>query len=144
MLNDDISVLFYNSDTYKKYKSVEDFIDDCRKNKWGDLDIPVVVFSSYDREFCAYDFFNFLYEVTWTRIKQEFVSSIGFRFSSKEIEITIKELLKRITRASSDSMKMTKEVLLDILMEEVVKYDANSETLGEWERVSEYLECFCF
>lgn len=144
MINDDISVLFYNSDTYKKYKSVEDFIDDCRKNKWGDLDISVVVFSSYDREFCAYDFFNFLYEVTWTRIKQEFVSSIGFRFSSKEIEITIKELLKRMTRASSDSMKMTKEVLLDILMEEVVKYDANSESLGEYERVSEYLDCFCF
>ena len=35
MINNDISVLFYNSDTYKKYKSAEDFIDDCRKNKWG-------------------------------------------------------------------------------------------------------------
>ena len=144
MINDDISVLFYNSDTSKKYKSVEDFIDDCRKNKWGDLDISVVVFSSYNRDRGAYDFFNFLYEITWTRIKQEFVSSIGFRFSSEEIEITIKELLKRMTRASSDGIKRSREVLLDVLMEEVVKYDANSESLGEWERVSEYLECFCF
>ena len=49
MINDDISVLFYNSDTYKKYKSVE-----------------------------------------------------------------------------------------------VVKYDANSESLGEWEQVSECLDCFAF
>ena len=144
MINGDISVLFYNSDTYKKYKSVEDFIDDCRKNKWGDLDISVVVFSSYNRDRRAYDFFNFLYEVTWTRIKQEFVNSIGFRFSSEEIEITIKELLKRMTRASSDGIKRSREVLLDILMEEVVKYDANSESLGEYERVSEYLDCFCF
>lgn len=144
MINNDISVLFYNSDTCKKYKSAEDFVDDCRKNKWGDLDISVVVFSSYNRKSCAYDFFNFLYEITWTRIKQEFVSSIGFRFSSEEIEITIKELLKRMTRASSDGIKRAREVLLDILMEEIVKYDANSETLGEYERVSEYLDCFCF
>lgn len=144
MINNDISVLFYNSDTYKKYKSVEDFIDGCRKNKWGDLGISVVVFSSYNRDRCAYDFFNFLYEVTWARIKQKFVNSIGFRFSSEEIEITIKELLKRMTRASSDGIKRSREVLLDILMEEVVKYDANSESLGEYERVSEYLDCFCF
>ena len=145
IINNDISVLFYNFDTYKKYKSVEDFIDDCRKNKWGDLDISVVVFSFYDRDRCAaYDFFNFLYEVTWTRIKQEFVNFIGFRFFSEEIEITIKELLKRMTRASSDGIKRSREVLLDILMEEVVKYDANNETLGKWKRVSEYLECFCF
>ena len=49
-----------------------------------------------------------------------------------------------MTRASSDGIKRSREVLLDILMEEVVKYDANSETLGEYERVSEYLDCFCF
>ena len=59
MINNDISVLFYNSDTYKKYKSAEDFVDNCRKNKWGDLDISVVVFSSYNRKFCAYDFLIF-------------------------------------------------------------------------------------
>lgn len=94
-MKDDVFVLFYDTDTHKKYATAEDFIDDCRKNKWGASDIFEVVFTSYDRDFCAYDFFNFLYEITWTRIKTDFLSSIGFRFSSKAIEIAVEELLKK-------------------------------------------------
>lgn len=143
-MKDDVFVLFYNTDTYKKYATAEEFIDDCRENKWGASDIFEVVFTSYSRDFCAYDFFNFLYEITWTRIRTDFLNSIGFRFSSEEIEVTVKELLKRMTRTSSDNIKVFREVLLDILTDEVIKYDANSETLGELERVGEYLDCFSF
>ncbi len=143
-MKDNIFVLFYDGDTYKKYTTAEDFIDDCRKNKWGALDICEIIFVSYDRNSHACDFFDFLYAITWTRIKIDFVNSIGFRFSSEATEVTVKELLKRMTHASSDNIKVFREVLLDILEEEVIKYDANSETLGELERVKEYLDCFCF
>ena len=142
-MKDNIFVLFHDADTCKKYTTAEDFIDDCRKNKWGALDICEIIFVSRDYS-CTCDFFSFLYAITWTRIKIDFVNSIGFRFSSEATEVTVKELLKRMTRADSDKIKVLREVLLDILEEEVIKYDANSETLGELERVREYLDCFSF
>lgn len=131
-----ITVLFTNQ-KYRQYLTVWQFINDLRKQKWGDLDIHEIMW-----EKSSYDLSRFLYIVTLDKVKTDFLAILD-----ETTYRIVTDLLERLLSAGEDGTRLLRNTLLYILENEVFmtcgdeEFDENLEKL---EQIKEYLDCFYF